>query len=154
MQNLRMLSPFFAKMIFEALCKIDGSSEVSKEVIIPVPPRKGKIAEKGWDQIEDLCLFLNKRYGCKICRLLKRNSSVQQKKLKREERLSLIHSAYELKSSASLKKILKPYGGKIPKKVWLLDDVCTTGSTIESCAHALKEAGVECVKVITLFIVD
>ncbi len=34
--------------------------------------------------------------------------------------------------------------------VLLLDDVCTTGSTIEACARALKETGVKSVWAITV----
>lgn len=132
----------------------DGVFDSSDVIVVPVPPRKGKILEKGWDQIEDLCLFLGYRHGFRILRVLQRNSTMQQKKLNREARLSHIQSAYSLKSESELRKILKPFSGKKPEEVWLIDDVCTTGSTIESCAKVLKEWGVQRVNVITLFIVD
>lgn len=112
--------------------------------IVPVPPRKGKIRKNGWDQIEELCSFLEKRYGLKVFRLLERNTSGQQKKLSRQQRLESIKTAYSL----------KPGIFKLPQSVCLIDDVCTTGSTLESCAEILKKAGVQKVNAVTLFTVD
>ena len=36
------------------------------------------------------------------------------------------------------------------KRVLLIDDVCTTGSTLEACQHALKRAGAQSVWALTL----
>ncbi len=138
MQEERSFSPLFAGLICQLLRK------TGDKIIVPVPPRKGKIRKKGWDQIEELCLFLEKRYGFRILRILERNTSGQQKKLSREQRLESIKTAYSL----------KPYSGQLPQTVCLLDDVCTTGSTLESCAEILKAAGIKTVKAVTLFTVD
>ena len=138
MQDERCFSAFFARLIAEAL-KIMGET-----VLVPVPPRKGKIRKKGWDQIDELCTFLAMRYGFKVLKILERNTSEQQKKLSRSERLEHIKTAYALKNVSV----------KLPSSVCLIDDVCTTGSTIESCAYLLKSAGIQTVNVITLFTVD
>ena len=138
MQEERSFSPFFARLLYEVLRKIEAAA------IVPVPPRKGKIRKNGWDQIEELCSFLEKRYGLKVLRLLERNTSGQQKKLSRQQRLESIKTAYSL----------KPGIFKLPQSVCLIDDVCTTGSTLESCAEILKKAGVQKVNAVTLFTVD
>lgn len=147
-QGERCLTNLFSNFVFQALKKLDY------KIIVPVPPRKGKIRKNGWDQINDLCLFLEKLYGYKVLKLLDRHSLKQQKKLNREERLETIKSAYSLVPQKKLSKELKKTGGNLPAEVCLLDDVCTTGATIEACAKILKEVGIEKVNVITLFIVD
>ncbi len=151
MQGERYFSPLFAGLLSQVLATSVSSDSM---VIVPVPPRKGKIRKDGWDQIEELCMFLEKRFGFRVLRLLQRNTAWQQKKLSRSERLESIKSAYSLCSPPVLEKILKPFSGKIPESVCLIDDVCTTGSTIESCARILKEAGVKKVDAVTLFTVD
>lgn len=148
MQEERSFSPLFARLLCEVLRKTEN------KVIVPVPPRKGKIRKKGWDQIEELCLFLEKRYGFRVLRILERNTSGQQKKLSRTQRLDSIKSAYSLCSTSAFQRALKPFSGCLPASVCLIDDVCTTGSTLESCAEILKGAGIKKVHAVTLFTVD
>ncbi|MBO4640506.1 MAG: ComF family protein [Treponema sp.] len=147
-QEIRSLSFFFAKILNGVLHKLNA------QVIIPVPPRKGKLQQKGWDQIDELCNLLEYIYGYKVLRILERSTKIQQKKLGREGRLEQIGKAYSVISQSKLQKALKPFNGTLPKKVILLDDVCTTGSTLESCSISLKEAGVEEITGVTLFMVD
>lgn len=148
MQEERSFSPMFARL----LCKLLRMTE--EKVLVPVPPRKGKIRQKGWDQIEELCIFLEKRYGFRVLRILERNTSIQQKKLSREQRLESIKTAYSICSDKLLQRALKPFSGHMPETVCLVDDVCTTGSTLESCAEILKKEGVKTVNAVTLFTVD
>ena len=122
--------------------------------IIPVPPRPGKISEKGWDQIEELCKILEYFYGIKVFRILKRNTSKQQKKLNRTERLQTIGSAYSLQNQNVIKKELKKNKGVFPSEVCILDDVSTTGATLECCSKLIKEAFETKIIGITIFIVD
>ena len=142
------MSVFFAGLLSQALKKLKA------DIIVPVPPRKGKIKEKGWDQIDELCSLLEYKYGYRVLKLLERHTKVQQKKLDREGRLQQIGKAYFCVPEQVLKQRLKPYGGVFPEAVVLLDDVCTTGSTLESCAQILKEVGIKKITGITLFSVD
>lgn len=146
--GIRNLSFFFASLIYKLLKLMNYS------VIVPVPPRKGKIKKNGWDQIDELSSILNKIYGITRLNLLKRLSKEEQKKLNRDERLESIKNAYDLVEEKSFLNELKKTEGQIPKSVCLIDDVCTTGATTQSCSKLLKNAGIEEVNVITLFIVD
>ena len=137
--NHRELVFFFGKL-YNAVFQ-----EKYKDIpIVPVPPRPNKIAEKGWDQIEDLVWILEKKYKLKIYRLLERTTKIQQKKLGKEDRLSESKHSYVAKSVANM---------KIPKEIVLLDDVITTGSTINSCKEVLLSLGVEKIHCVSLFIV-
>ncbi len=147
-KEIRSLSFVFAKLLVQVLREIDA------DCIVPVPPRPGKIKQKGWDQVDELCEYLQYWFGFRVLKLLKRETVIQQKKLNRMGRLENIGKSYHLKNEKELSKILNRFGGNFPKKIILLDDVTTTGSTLESCSKILKEAGVETVIGVTLFIVD
>lgn len=136
--GLRGLSSLFASFVFEAM------KNAGETVLVPVPPRRGKIRKKGWDQIDDLCMFLKYRYKVCVMPLLVRNTVSEQKKLDREGRLQSIGMSYSLLEKEKLPK-------QMPKSVVVLDDIFTTGATVESCARVLKEGGVERVTALTLF---
>jgi len=114
--------------------------------LVPVPPRPGKIRKQGWDQVEDLCKYLEMFYGFKVLRVLERTTSIQQKKLNRKSRLENLGHAYRINPKFIAKNIL-------PEKIILIDDVITTGVTMETCAKCLKEAGVSTVYGFSLFTV-
>ena len=154
MQEKRSLSPFFAASVEQKIKLVESEVCLKNLPIVPVPPRPGKIRAVGWDQIDELCFYLRLGYRRKILPLLERKSKIQQKKLGREQRLESIGSSYFPVSEKKFQKVLKSIaGGKIPKAVILLDDVMTTGSTLEDCSEILKKMGVEKVYCVTLFIV-
>jgi len=106
---------------------------------VPVPPRAGKLREKGWDQIATLSQYLARAMpDIAIVSCLERLPSASQKKLQRNERL------------INLKGKIRCVGN-VPKRVLLFDDVMTTGSTLQTCSEALKEGGAELVGTIALF---
>lgn len=131
-ENIRSLSYLFAFCIIEF---IKNTPELSGISIVPVPPRPKKIKRKGWDQIEDICFYL--KASIPIKHILARSDGHSQKGLSKTERMVNMIDKIHIKSNAS-----------IPKKVILLDDVITTGATIEVCKQCLINAG--CQEVLTL----
>lgn len=147
-QGIRSFSKYFASLFYKVI------KEKKYDFVIPVPPRPGKIKENGWDQIDEVCKFLKYFYKINILNLLERVSTQQQKKLDREGRLESINSAYRLKDKLLLEKELKGLDSFEKLKICIIDDVCTTGSTIESCSKLLKKIGFQKVEAVTLFTVD
>jgi competence protein ComFC len=148
-QGEHALSPFFAELIHNRLRQFQ-----SDVVLVPVPPRPGKIRWEGWDQIDELCSFLKYRWNYTVCRLLVRASKTEHKKLDRKQRVNTIGNSYYIKKGKALNSALRVCGGRLPEEVCLIDDVITTGATIECCALVLCNAGIHSVNAVTLFIVD
>lgn len=141
-EGQRRLSPLLARLLFKALKELG----LEKTPLVPVPPRPGKIKEKGWDQVEELASILEKKRGILVRRdILERKSGGQQKKLGRDERLGAAGAVYDLRPA---------FTGSVPPEVVLLDDIVTTGATMEKCAWLLKVAGAQKVYGLALFRVD
>ena len=147
--GMRQLSPVLAQLMADFLKKeLDYLGNIS---LVPVPPRKGKIRQRGWDQVQELCLYLKNYHGFQVLPLLERQSVEQQKKLDRQGRLDNLGKSYSLAKKFTKESAKKKI--QLPKKVILIDDILTTGVTLETCARALREAGVEEVYGCTLFYV-
>jgi ComF family protein len=130
------LAGFFAQKILE---EIAGNSLLKESVIVPVPPRPGKIKHSGWDQVDYLIKQLEKKSErIPVKRCLKRSKSKIQKHLNRTDRLGNLKGRIYI-------------NGKTPKNAIIIDDVITTGSTLEVCAGVLKQAGAENVYALCLF---
>ena len=134
----RQIVFYFARFFYKFYKKYFNSL-----VLVAVPPRPEKIFTQGWDQIEDLALVLKAKYKLQFLPLLIRTDNLQQKFRNRSERIN----------SKERYKLNLRFKGKMPKKVLLIDDVLTTGATLEECAKVLKTAGVEKVFALTLFFV-
>jgi len=130
------VADFFAEKITEL---IKNEPLLENTVIVPVPPRPGKIKEAGWDQVDYLVKRL-KEYlpEASVSRLLKRDKSKVQKQLNRSQRLENLKGRIRIIGNA-------------PDTVLIIDDVITTGSTMEVCTNVLKEGGTKKVYCICLF---
>lgn len=100
--------------------------------IVPVPPRAEKLRRHEWDQVEAMARGLE-RMGFKVLRVLLRRPSREQKSLDRKNRGLNAKEAYGFKPGCE--------GQIAGLSLVILDDVCTTGATIEACAELLLKAG-------------
>ncbi len=151
MMESRDISFILAKAAYLAMEKLYGKE---LPALVPVPPRPGKIHHKGWDQIQDLAFLLHHVYGIRVLNLLSRTQKIQQKKLDRIARLQQDEDRYVL--SGKGRRLVECMGKSWMEvqEILLLDDVITTGGTLESCARVLKNAGFAKICALTLFIVD
>lgn len=107
-----------------------------------VPLAPDRLHERGYDQVELMALDVGKRLCVTPVPLLKKRRGVdpQSGTASKEERRANIAGAYSLRTDAH------PAG----KRVLLIDDVVTTGSTLSECAKTLLIAGAEEVLCATL----
>jgi ComF family protein len=112
------------------------------DLIVPVPLHPAKLRERQFNQSELLAAHLAKKMGRPLSAdAVKRiKYTMPQTGLKREERLKNVKGAFMVKRGCS-------FSGK---RVLLIDDVLTTGTTLNECAKALKAAGADKVTVLAL----
>ncbi|GAB2572077.1 hypothetical protein GCM10027066_14190 [Dyella jejuensis] len=110
-------------------------------LIVPVPLHRRRLRERGYNQALELARPLARALGIPYRHdLLRRIRHTEaQTGLDAVQRRRNLRTAFALNHAASL-----------PAHIVLLDDVCTTGATLEACTHVLKRAGVMRVDVWTL----
>lgn len=110
------------------------------DMIIPVPLHEKSLLERGYNQSEKLAegmLLEMEQRGFPLMPALEREilfktkETLHQRDLGRDERHSNLLGAFEMFSKEKVKN----------RKILLVDDVLTTGSTINVCAKVLKDAG-------------
>ena len=109
------------------------------DLVVPVPLHPRREFQRGFNQADDLARHL----GLPVASLLKRVVFTRsQIELPREERHENVRFAFAF---APDPRSLIPD----PRIVVLVDDVSTTGSTLDACARVLKGSGVKEVRAIT-----
>ncbi len=103
------------------------------DVIVPVPMSRKRIAQRGYNQAALIALRASQILSVPLeaRSIVKVKDTLRQSSLRRQERLINLNDAFKVTSSCS-------YAGKT---VVLIDDIITTGSTLNECSKALKEAG-------------
>lgn len=114
------------------------------DLMVPIPIHGSRWRKRGFNQAEELAKRLSKAWNIPMdTKLLKRNKkTMPQKSLSAVQRLANLQQAFELGDRME----------NLPNRVLLVDDIYTTGSTIESCTRVLLEAGVQEVYFVTIAI--
>lgn len=101
--------------------------------LVPVPLFLKKKKRRGFNQTEEISKIISEKIHIPLLSdtLVKIKNTESQTKLNKEQRTENIKNAFLVKNPQKVK-------GKI---IFLLDDVYTTGSTMEECAKVLKKAG-------------
>ena len=114
--------------------------------LVPVPLHRSRQRKRHFNQASEIARVLGRNRGSPVVPLLKRiRATGTQTKLTREQRRKNLHGAFEL--SRGGRRWLEEHQ---PMGVVLVDDVLTTGATVEECAKVLIKAGVDQVAVVTV----
>jgi len=139
---IEQLANQLANLLSLKLKALGYQTKLKDKILIPLPLHKKRFLERGFNQSELLLKLLQPDFDGQIRNdILKRvKYTSQQAKLDREQRINNVQDAF---------KCLKP-DEAAGQKIFLLDDVLTSGATMNQAAKALKSAGAK--KVIGLVI--
>jgi len=127
--NVRPLAVPLGKLASEYLEK----NHLPVQTIVPVPLHSRRLRDRGYNQAELLAEQIGSAMGMRVVSdvLLRVRSTIPQVGLKADQRRKNVKGAFQC-AGTSLKG----------QDVLLVDDVCTTGATLEACSIALRESGV------------
>ena len=130
------------KKIFENIKKYDK--------IIPVPISKKRYKERGYNQSLLIAKEISMQMSCETSNniklelvnncLIKTKNIIEQSKLNKEDRQQNIQGVYTLKNGSILTN----------KSILLIDDIYTTGSTVNECSRILQQANPKKIGVLVL----
>lgn len=137
----RKLAEIMADRLRTEIAERDG--EIFFDIMLPVPIHESRLRERGFNQAELLARFLSKEIGVEhdAGTLVRTKATKKMHGLERSERALNIEGAFAVASGNELKIQ--------SKRILLIDDIFTTGSTAEEAARVLKEHGAKEVYVIT-----
>jgi len=128
-RNVKAIAPLLAQLMAEYLV----ANPLLAEVLVPVPLHRRRLRQRGYNQASLLAVELGRLSSMPVVdgslvRL--RDTPAQTRTRSVEERQSNVAQAFFCRN--------EELAGK---GVLLIDDVCTSGATLDACATALKAAG-------------
>jgi ComF family protein len=140
-QNKDFLDRIFSKFMTKVLDENTAMKDI--DYIVPVPMHWLKKPLRGYNQTELLAKKLSQHINKPVLNCLSRIKMTKaQFNLNREQRIKNLENCFKVKNNAC-EKIKK-------KNILLVDDIYTTGTTIEQCAKTLKGSGAKKIFAVTI----
>lgn len=115
-------------------------SSLDVDLVLPVPLHPRRLRERGYNQCIRLAESIFTDIPISYDGLIRRVYTKPQTSLEREQRLVNLKGAFEVRLG----------GEAFQKHILLLDDVLTTGATIDECVLTLWRAGFKNITVLTI----
>ena len=100
-------------------------------LLVAVPTATSRVRQRGYDQANLITRQLSKQTGLKHANVLARSGQMHQHGLSRKQRLNQLQGSYRVTKLAEVRG----------KHITLVDDVITTGATLDAAAKVLYVAG-------------
>ena len=139
-EEMEPLADWFADRLPEVVR--ENGMALEADVIVPVPLHKIRRRERGFNQAELLSKRLAKRLKLphQGILLVRKRPRPDEHLLTSNERWEAVRGAFATRPGSQVDK----------QRVLLVDDVMTTGATLDACAKALREAGASSVLGLTV----
>lgn len=132
-KDKRFIAIHFGQMIYDRLSYEEVMEEI--DLITSVPIHKKRLRSRGFNQAQFIATEVGQSSGVEYDDVLTRHiNTLSQNKIGKDDRESNVSNAFSIDKN----KKNKIRG----KKVLLIDDIYTTGATMNACAKVLKEHGV------------
>jgi competence protein ComFC len=138
------LEPLMAAILasgYERICREIGSGGHDRQpfhAVTSVPLARERLEERGFNQAERMACKLADWYGLTYQPLLQRNRHTEKQSLKnRRSRLADMKGNFAAAEPFEIRQ--EPHSSG-PIRILLVDDIYTTGSTVNECANALRTA--------------
>ena len=130
--------------LLAAMLKIAGKDIFSEgaDWIVPVPLHYTRLIKRKYNQSALLAQKLSEMTAIPYnnLALVRSRKTKPQVEVSGKERITNVKNAFSIKDSAPIKG----------KRIILIDDIITTGSTVKECALVLKKAGAKSVDILTI----
>jgi ComF family protein len=139
-EQIEPLGVWFAEKLAEVVAS--QGDRFAADVVVPVPLHRQRERERGYNQAALISRPLAKRLRLphKALLLMRTKARPDKRILTLEERWESVRGAFATRPGSQVDNL----------RVILVDDVLTTGATLDACARALREAGAKSVVALTV----
>ena len=134
---------FIASVLADIVCKKVSGYFDDIDVVIPVPLHVNRLRDRGYNQSVAFCNAISKSMELEngLFIMKKTKDTKPQVEIKSfEDRRENVKGVYSVEDPSAIKD----------KRAMVVDDVFTSGSTVEECSRELLSAGAKSVKVLTI----
>ena len=131
----RRYAPLLGAFAADAAAPLRGWADA----VVPIPPTRAARARRGFDHIAPLARSVAEALDAPLVPCLRAARRQDQRGLGRIARAENMADAFAM-----------TYAAGLPRTIALVDDVMTTGATLDAAATVLKRAGARAVRVVTV----